>query len=83
MSIPPSGMVTFLFTDIEGSTKLAQELPDIRKAMRERQHAVLQSTMDALHGYIFKTIGDSFYVAFHTAGEALGAALQAQTALHA
>jgi len=43
----PSGTVTFLFTDIEGSTKLAQNHPDKWEILRERHHAILQSAMDA------------------------------------
>ena len=38
----PSGTVTFLFTDIEGSTKLAQEYPEKWESLRERHHAILQ-----------------------------------------
>lgn len=78
MAEHPSGTVTFLFTDIEGSTKLAQEHPDRWESLRARHHAILQSVMDAHNGYVFKTIGDAFCVAFHTAGDGLNAALDAQ-----
>src|SRR5512134_248439 len=81
MSKLPSGTVTFLFTDIEGSTKLAQEHPDRWESLRERHHAILQSAMDAHNGYVFQIIGDAFCVAFHTATDALNAAVKAQQIL--
>src|SRR5688572_27681717 len=77
----PTGTVTFLFTDIEGSTKLAQEHPDKWESLRERHHAILQSAMDAHDGRVFQIIGDAFCVAFHTAVDALNAAVKAQQLL--
>ena len=79
----PTGTVTFLFTDIEGSTKLAQGHPDQWETLRARHHAILQSAMDAHNGHVFQIIGDAFCVAFHTAGEALRAALESQVGLQA
>ncbi len=79
----PSGTVTFLFTDIEGSTKLAREHPNKFELLRQRHHAILHSAMDAHQGYVFQIIGDAFCVAFSTAGEALQAAGQAQKDLYA
>jgi class 3 adenylate cyclase len=78
MSELPSGTVTFLFTDIEGSTKLAQQLPERWETLRERHHSILQSTMNAHNGHVFQIIGDAFCVAFHTATDALNAALDSQ-----
>jgi class 3 adenylate cyclase len=46
MNSLPSGTVTFLFTDIEGSTKLALDHPDQWESLRARHHAILQSAMD-------------------------------------
>src|SRR5688572_26390930 len=83
MSEHPTGTVTLLFTDIEGSTKLAQEHPDLWETLRERHHAILQSAIDAHHGYVFQIIGDAFCAAFHTAKDGLIAALDAQRALKA
>jgi predicted ATPase/class 3 adenylate cyclase len=77
----PTGTVTFLFTDIEGSTKLAQEYPDQWEALRGRHHAILRSAMDAYNGFVFQIIGDAFCVAFHTALDALNAAVEAQQLL--
>ena len=82
MSTLPTGSVTFLFTDIEGSTKLAQEYPEKWERLRERHHAILQSAMHAQQGYIFHVIGDAFCVAFESPRQALSAALEAQESLH-
>jgi predicted ATPase/class 3 adenylate cyclase len=79
MSPPsPSGTVTFLFTDIEGSTKLAQQDPARWEVLRLRHHALLQAAMDVHNGYVFQIIGDAFCVAFPTASDALRAALLSQ-----
>src|SRR5688572_3053343 len=81
MSEHPTGTVTLLFTDIEGSTKLAQEHPELWETVRGRHHAILQSAIDAHHGYVFQIIGDAFCAAFHTAKDGLNAALDAQRKL--
>ena len=81
MTSKPTGTVTFLFTDIEGSTKLAQQDPDRWEALRERHHANLQSAMDTHNGYVFQIIGDAFCVAFHTARDGVKAAIDAQRRL--
>lgn len=78
----PSGTVTFLFTDIEGSTKLAREHPDTWEGARARHHAILRAAIESNHGHVFQIIGDAFSGAFHTAGDALRAAVKAQTDLH-
>ena len=74
----PTGTVTFLFTDIEGSTKLAQEDPDQWETVRARHNVILQAATDTFNGYIFQIIGDAVCVAFHSASDALNAALNAQ-----
>ena len=81
MNNHPSGTVTFLFTDIEGSTKLAQEHPDRWESLRERHHAILQAAMDAHNGYVFQIIGDAFCVAFHTPRDGVNAAREVQRQL--
>jgi predicted ATPase/class 3 adenylate cyclase len=78
----PTGTVTFLFTDIEGSTKLAREHPKMWETARSRHHAILREAIECYHGYVFQIIGDAFCAAFHTAGDALQAAAKAQTDLH-
>ncbi len=77
----PSGTVTFLFTDIENSSRLAQQYPAAMPALLERHHAILQQSIQAQHGYVFQIVGDAFCAAFHNASEALHAALAAQQAL--
>jgi predicted ATPase/class 3 adenylate cyclase len=81
MSNLPSGTVTFLFTDIEGSTKLAREHREIWESLRERHHAILNSVIQSQNGYVFQIIGDAFCAAFHKAGDALKAAIKSQQEL--
>src|SRR5262245_19856944 len=77
----PTGTVTFLFTDIEGSTKLAQQYPDAMPALLARHNELLRKAIEFHHGFVFRIVGDSFSVAFHTASDALNAALDAQRLL--
>ncbi len=77
----PSGTVTFLFTDIEGSTKLAQQYSEAMPALLARHHEILHQAITAHNGYTFEIVGDSFAVAFHNAGDALAAAVKIQRAL--
>jgi predicted ATPase/class 3 adenylate cyclase/Tfp pilus assembly protein PilF len=79
----PSGTVTFLFTDIEGSTKLWEEHPDAMRSIIARHDALLTHAIVSNNGVVFKTLGDAFYAAFSTAPDALHAARDAQYALHA
>src|SRR5262245_37984852 len=83
MSVSPTGTVTFLFTDIEGSTRLAQQFPDALRAALARHHAILTSAISAHQGYVFNVTGDAFCAAFSTATSAVSAALDGQRALHA
>jgi predicted ATPase/class 3 adenylate cyclase len=77
----PSGTVTFLFTDVEGSTKLAQQYPEAMPTLLARHHEILNECVKTHGGYVFQIVGDSFAVAFHSAIEALHAALAAQPSL--
>lgn len=81
MASLPSGTVTFLFTDIEDSTQLAQQYPGTWELLRERHHAILQAAIQAHHGTAFQVVGDAFCAAFHTAGDGLNAAVEAQRKL--
>ena len=83
MSILPSGTVTFLFTDIEGSTKLWEQHPDAMKAALARHDAILRQAIAANNGHIIKTTGDGIHAVFETAVKAAAASLAAQQALHA
>ena len=77
----PTGTVTFLFTDIEGSTKLAQQYPDELPGLLSRHNEILSESAHLNHGYVFRTMGDAFCIAFHSAPEALHAAIRAQQLL--
>ena len=79
----PSGLVTFLFTDIEGSTKLFRRLGDAYPPLLEQHNAVLRKVWAAYEGVEVKTVGDSFLVAFESAADALAAAVAAQQAIAA
>jgi len=81
METLPSGTVTFLFTDIEGSTRLAQEHPNGMPALLERHHEILNQSIRAQKGYVFQIIGDAFCAAFHSANDALNSAIEAQKTL--
>jgi predicted ATPase/class 3 adenylate cyclase len=77
----PTGTVTFLFTDIEGSTKLAREHSEIWETLRSRHYQILREAIESNHGVVFQVIGDAFCAAFHTAADALKAAVKAQQGL--
>ena len=83
MSQPPTGTVTFLFTDIEGSTKLWEQHPEAMRPALARHDVLLCQSIESCGGYVFKTVGDAFCAAFSTAHQALEAALAAQLALAA
>jgi TolB-like protein/class 3 adenylate cyclase/Flp pilus assembly protein TadD len=80
---PPSGTITFLFTDIEGSTRLWATQHDAMRASLARHDALLRESIEAHGGHVFKTAGDAFCAAFATATGAVEAALAAQRALRA
>jgi len=79
----PSGTITFLFTDIEGSTRHWERHPEAMWAALGRHHGLLRDAIEARGGYIFKTVGDAVCAAFETAPDALAAAVAAQHALQA
>lgn len=83
MSALPQGTVTFLFTDIEGSTRLWEAHPQAMQVALARHDALLRIAIQANQGYVFKTIGDAFCAAFETAPQALRAMVEAQKALAA
>jgi predicted ATPase/class 3 adenylate cyclase len=79
----PTGTVTFLFTDIEGSTQWWEQQPEWMQGAFARHEAILRAAFAAHGGYAYKMIGDAFQVAFATAPDALAAALEAQRTLQA
>ncbi len=78
MSNISSDLVTFLFTDIEGSTRLSQDFPDTLQAALEKHHAILQNAIDSNNGFVFEIVGDAFCCAFENAEDAVKAAVDAQ-----
>lgn len=83
MVIRPTGTVTFLFTDIEGGTKLWEEHRGAMNISLARHDALVRDAIENNRGYVFKTVGDAFCGAFSTALDGLDAALATQRALHA
>ncbi|HEX7976441.1 MAG TPA: tetratricopeptide repeat protein [Anaerolineales bacterium] len=79
----PSGTVTFLFTDIEGSTRLLQQLGDQYAALLAEQQQLLRDACERHHGSVVDTQGDSFFVVFPRAVDAIEAVVQSQRALNA
>jgi class 3 adenylate cyclase/tetratricopeptide (TPR) repeat protein len=79
----PSGTVTFLFTDIEGSTELLRQLGEDYGAVAEEHRALLRDEMEPRGGREVDTQGDSFFFAFRRAKDAAAAAASAQRALAA
>ena len=77
----PTGTVTFLFTDIEGSTRLVQGLGDAYPPLLEQHHDIVRSAVEANDGLVVSTEGDSFFAVFPAAPAALRAAVEAQLAL--
>ena len=77
----PTGTVTLLFTDIEGSTRLWEAHAAAMRAALSRHDALVRQCIDGHAGYVFKTGGDAFCAAFRTAADAVCAALDAQRAL--
>jgi predicted ATPase/class 3 adenylate cyclase len=81
MSGPPTGTVTFLFTDIEGSTRLWESNAQEMQEALARHDELLRTAIEERCGYVFKTVGDAFCAAFGTATDAAEATLAAQRAL--
>lgn len=78
---PPTGTVTFLFTDIEGSTRLWEEHPSGMRTALALHDRLLRDAIAGGGGYVFATGGDGFAAAFQRAGDALVVAVEAQRGL--
>ncbi len=79
----PTGTVTFLFTDIEGSTRLLQALGERYRNVFETHRRLLRAAIEEVGGHEFETQGDGLFVAFPNARDALATAVGAQRALQA
>ncbi len=77
----PSGTVTFLFTDVEGATRLWEEFPDVMHNAMARHNEIVRDAVGSNEGFIVKTMGDGFHAVFTTAHDAVMAAVATQTAL--
>ena len=77
----PSGTVTFLFTDVEGSTRLWAADKNAMSASLLVHDAILRTAIEGNGGYVFTTAGDSFAAAFAKASDAVRAATESQRAL--
>jgi predicted ATPase/class 3 adenylate cyclase len=82
MSTLPTGTVTFLFSDIEGSTRLWREDTERMDHALRRHDAILREAIQQNSGHVFNTAGDAFCAVFATALDAVSAAQDAQKALH-
>ena len=80
---PPSGTVTFLLTDLEGSTRMWEQDPDAMKTAMVRHDELLEKTVAAHRGFVFSRMGDGMAAAFATARDAIAAASDFQQALAA
>ena len=79
----PTGTVTFLFTDVEGSTRRWDEQPETMKLALARHDELLREAITAHGGAIFTTAGDAFCAAFSSPKDALESAIRAQQSLQA
>lgn len=77
----PTGTITFLFTDIEGSTALWQHHPEQMRTNLVNHDALLRGAIESNQGVVFKTVGDAFCAAFQVASQGVRAAIEAQRAL--
>jgi predicted ATPase/class 3 adenylate cyclase/DNA-binding CsgD family transcriptional regulator len=77
----PTGTITFLFTDIEGSTHLWEQHPEAMRLAIARHNSILRDAIEGHSGVIFKTVGDEVCAAFARAPDALAAAHAAQCAI--
>lgn len=83
VKVLPSGTVTFLFTDIEGSTRILRDLGDRYDELLDQHHRLLRDVWTRHRGVEVQTEGDAFFVAFERASDALSAAIDGQRALAA
>ena len=81
MAEAPTGTITFLFTDVEGSTRLWQAHPEGMREALATHDGIVRDAIESHDGYIFSTGGDSFAAAFGDPLDAVRAALDAQHAL--
>jgi predicted ATPase/class 3 adenylate cyclase len=77
----PTGTVTFLFSDVESSSRLWETYPDAMQGALARHDEILRGAIATNNGYVVKTTGDGFHAAFATASDGVAAAVDAQVTL--
>lgn len=77
----PTGLVTFLFTDIEGSTKLAHEYPEKLNDYLKNHDSILREAVESCKGFVFRTVGDAFCCSFENPEDAITASRDIQVNL--
>src|SRR5437588_10577114 len=78
---PASQTLTFLFTDVEGSTRLWEQHPDSMRDALGQHDAILRSAVESSHGQVVKTTGDGLHAVFASAVDCVNACLRAQRGL--
>src|SRR5215208_7162086 len=77
----PGGIITCLFSDIEGSTQMLRDLGSDYEEVLRRHHDLLRAAWESHDGHEVQTIGDAFFVVFADSRDAVAAAIAAQRAL--
>lgn len=77
----PTGTVTFLFTDIEGSTPLWEQYPGEMRQASARHDALMRTVIEQHNGRVVKTMGDGFHAVFESPSDGVAAALAGQQAI--
>ncbi len=78
---PLSGILTFLFTDLEGSTPLWEQYPELMQVVSARHDQLLRAVFEGNGGRVVKTMGDGFHVVFASPADGIAAALAGQQAI--
>ncbi len=83
VDLPSTRTLTFLFTDLEDSTRLWERFPEAMKDALYRHDAILRTAIESSTGRVVKTTGDGMMAVFGNASDATGAALAAQLSVAA
>ena len=78
---PASQTLTFLFTDLEGSTRLWQQFPEAMKTVLAYHDELIRVAVEESNGQIVKTTGDGFHAVFTSARDGVDACIRAQLSL--
>ena len=78
---PLSGILSFLFTDLEGSTSLWEQYPELMQVVSARHDELLRTVFEGNGGRVVKTTGDGFHIVFVSPADGIAAALAGQQAI--